>query len=141
MTVIITHMCKYYCISVSDVSAANAGRVFGVSEFLQNLHITLHPCHTSISTLALRLQKIMTCNTPPYLYRRDKRRKLVHSFNHKEYRIAPNFQGIKFSRIGDWQIFADLNFADQRFQLPRPFPATAHARFISHTQVIGTCQE
>lgn len=83
----------------------------------------------------------MTCNTPPYLYRRDKRRKLVHSFNHKEYRIAPNFQGIKFSRIGDWQIFADLNFADQRFQLPRPFPATAHARFISHTQVIGTCQE
>ena len=30
---------------------------------------------------------------------------------------------------------------DQRFQLPRLFPATACARFISHARVVGTCQE
>ena len=36
------------------------------------------------------------------------------------YRIAPNFRGRKFSRIGHLQIFAEINFADRRFQLTTP---------------------
>ena len=31
----------------------------------------------------------------------------------KIYRIAPNFRGTKFSRIGHSEIFAEINFADR----------------------------
>ena len=37
-----------------------------------------------------------------------------------KYRIAPNFRGIKFSRIGLLQIFAEINFADEGFPLATP---------------------
>ena len=36
------------------------------------------------------------------------------------YRIAPNFRGIKFSRIGLLQIFTEINFADEGFPLATP---------------------
>ena len=36
------------------------------------------------------------------------------------YRIAPNFQGAKFSRIGLLKHFAEINFADQRFLMAMP---------------------
>ena len=39
------------------------------------------------------------------------------------YRIAPNFQGTKFSHISLFQIFMKVNFADQRFSLVMPFVA------------------
>ena len=36
------------------------------------------------------------------------------------YRIAPNFRGAKFSRIGLLKHFAEINFADQRFLMAVP---------------------
>ena len=38
----------------------------------------------------------------------------------RNYRIAPNFRGTKFSRISLLQIFVEINFADQGFPLAMP---------------------
>ena len=44
----------------------------------------------------------------------------MYMYGMRNYRIAPNFQGAKFSRIGLLKHFAEINFADQRFLIAVP---------------------
>ena len=52
------------------------------------------------------------------------------------YRISPNFQGAKFSRIGRLKHFAEINFTDQEF-------AGAEARVspMSHSPLVDAMKK
>ena len=71
------------------------------------------PCHPYIwSTTVLHDSHSHGQSKAPTTVKKTKTCKL--------YRIAPNFRGAKFSRIGLLKHFAEINFADQRFLMPVP---------------------
>ena len=65
-------------------------------------------------------------------------REVKAATRHGTYRIAPNFRGTKFSRIGLLQIFAEINFADQGFPLATPSTIYSQSQ-QRHARLLASC--